>query len=139
MKISEEELKEKCGIEGYYILSSRHMTNKFYNIRDLYCRNHNLILDYFEERIIDKNFDTVVGIEIGGSLIASGLGERLNKEIAIFRVERPSLGQPRGKCLLIDDVSSTGQSIHILEKWISDCGASISQMIIAIDRRNNVL
>jgi len=138
MKITEEDLKQNCELEGYYILSSRRMTNKFYNIRDLYCKNHNMILDYFEERIIDKNFDTVIGIGIGGALIGSGLAERLNKSLAIFRVERPSLGQPQGKCLLIDDVSSTGQSLHILEKWISDCGYSISQTIIAIDRRKNV-
>ena len=135
MKITEEFLKTTCGIEGYYVLSSRRMTNKFYNIRDLYCRNHNLILDFFEERIIDKNFDTVVGIGIGGALIGSGLAERLNKTLAIFRVERPSLGRPFGKCILIDDVSSTGQSLHTLEKWISDCGASVLQTIVAIDRR----
>ena len=135
MKITEEDLKERCGMEGYYILSSRRMTNKFYNIRDLYCRNHNLILDYFEERIVDKNFDTVVGIGIGGSLIASGLGERLNKEIAIFRVERPSLGQPYGKCLIVDDVSSTGNSLNIIRKWSLDCGGTIQQEMIGIDRR----
>lgn len=137
MKITEEFLKQNCELEGYYILSSRRMTNKFYNICDLYCKNHNLILDFFEERIIDTNFDTVVGIGIGGALIGSGLAERLNKSLAIFRVERPSLGQPHGKCLLIDDVSSTGQSLHRLEKWIADCGAFVSQTILAIDRRRS--
>lgn len=138
MKITEKDLMNRCNIEGYFILSSRRVTNKFYNICDLYCRDHNLIIDYFEERIIDKSFDTIVGIGIGGALIGSGLAERLNKSIAIFRVERSSLGQPYGKCLLIDDVSSTGQSLRILEKWVSDCGASISQTIVAIDRRKDV-
>ena len=138
MKITEEELKRKCGIEGYYILSSRRMTNKFYNVRDLYCRNHNLILDYFEERIIDKSFDTIVGIGIGGALIGSGLAERLNKSLAIFRVERPSLGKPKGKCLIVDDVSSSGNNLNIIRKWTLDCGGIIQQEIIGIDRRKQI-
>ena len=135
MEITEEELKEKSGIQGYYILSSKRMTNKYYNIRDLYCRDHNLVLDYFEERIEDKNFDCIVSIGLGGGIIASGLAERLNKSIAIFRVERSSLGKPIGKCLLIDDVSTTGNSLNIIKKWVDDCDAETVQIIVGVDRR----
>lgn len=137
MKITEDELKEKSQIEGYYVLSSKEISGCYYNIKDLYCRNHKLILDYFEERI-NNDFDTVVSIELGGAILASGLAERLNKPLAIFRKGKPSIGNPYGRCLIIDDVSTSGNSLNIIRKWISDCGASIQQELVAIDRRKSV-
>ena len=135
MKITEKELIEKSKIDGYYVLSSNLISNKYYNLKDLYCRNHDLVLNYFEERIKSINFDTIVSIELGGALIASGLAERLNKPLAIYRKNEPSIGQPIGKCLIIDDVSTTGNSINKLIKWIKDCNAEIFDIIIGIDRR----
>ena len=135
MNVTEQELMEKCGVEGYFILSSKQMTSKYYNVKDLYCKEHNLVLDYFVERI-DNDFDTVVSIELGGALIATGLSERLNKALAIYRKERPNIGRPFGKCIVVEDVSTTGNSINILKKWIEDISdAEISQIIIGIDRR----
>lgn len=137
MKITEEELCEKSQIEGYYVLSSKTISGCYYNIKDLYCRNHKLIIDYFVERI-DDDIDTVVSIELGGAIIASGLAERLNKKLAIFRKEKPSLGVPKGKCLIIDDVSSTGNSLNIIRKWVLDSGTSVQQELVAIDRRKSI-
>ena len=126
---------DKSGIEGYYVLSSKEITNKYFNLKDLYCRDHNLVLDYFMERI-NKLTDCIVSIELGGALIATGLSERLNKPLAIYRKGRPNIGRPTGNCLLVDDVSSTGNSINILIKWVEDFDdASIGQIIIGIDRR----
>lgn len=137
MKYNKDELKEKSGIEGYYVLSSKHITNKYYDVKSLYCRDHNLVLDYFEERI-NNEIDCIVSIELGGALIAVGLSERLNKSVAIFRKEKPSIGRPIGKCLVIDDVSSTGNSLNIIKKWVQDCGAEVSQIIVGIDRRKKL-
>ena len=137
MKYNENELKEKSSVEGYFILSSRQVTGKYYNLKDLFCRDHNLVLDYFVERINGK-IDCVVSIELGGALIAVGLSERLNKSVAIFRKEKPSIGRPVGKCLVIDDVSSTGNSLNIVKKWVQDCGAEVVQEIVGIDRRKKL-
>ena len=137
MKYHENELKEKSSVEGYFILSSRQVTGKYYNVKDLFCRDHNLVLDYFIERI-NNNIDCIVSIELGGALIAVGLSERLNKPIAIFRKEKPSVGRPIGKCLVIDDVSSTGNSLNIVKKWVQDCGAEVVQEIVGIDRRKKI-
>ena len=138
MKYSEELLKTKCSVEGYYVLSSRQVTEKYYNLKDLYCRNHNFILDYFFERIKSDDFDCIVGLELGGSLIAVGLGVKMNKPIAIFRKEKPSLGKPFKKCLIVEDVSSTGASINILKKWIADADAEVFDVIIGIHRRKPI-
>lgn len=135
MKYNEDELKEKAHVEGYYVLSSKQVTNKYYDVRSLYCNDHNLVLGYFEERINNNDIDCIVSIELGGALIASGLSERLNKQLAIFRKDRPSIGRPVGKCLIVDDVSTTGNSLKIVKKWVEDCGAEIVQEIIGIDRR----
>ena len=135
MNITEQELMEKSGVKGYYILSSKQITSKYYNLKDLYCREHNLVLDYFVERIANE-LDTVVSIELGGALIAVGLSERLNKGLAIYRKDKPNIGKPFGKCLIVEDVSTTGNSINILKKWIDDISdTEISQIIIGIDRR----
>ena len=135
MKYNENELKEKSSIEGYYVLSSKQITNKYYDVKSLYCKNHNLVLDYFVERINSTEIDCIVSIELGGALIAVGLSERLNKSVAIFRKEKPSIGRPVGKCLIVDDVSTSGNSINIIKKWVEDCDAEISQVIVGIDRR----
>ena len=137
MKHQENELEEKSGIEGYYILSSRQVTGKYFDLKSLYCKDHNLVLDYFVERI-NSEIDCIVSIELGGALIAVGLSERLNKPVAIFRKERPSIGTPVGRCLLVDDVSSTGNSLNIVKKWVQDCGAEIVQEIVGIDRRKKL-
>ena len=137
MKYQENELKEKSAIEGYYVLSSKKVTNKYFDLKSLYCKDHNLVLDYFVERI-NNSIDCIVSIELGGALIAVGLSERLNKPVAIFRKERPSIGRPIGKCLVVDDVSTSGNSLNIVQKWVQDCGAEISQIIVGIDRRKKI-
>ena len=134
MKVTEQELIEKCGIEGYYVLSNKQVTNKYYDIKSLQCSNHNLVLDYFEERI-NSDFDMIVSAELGGSLIAAALSERLDKPFAVLRKDRPNIGCPHGKVLMIDDVCTSYNIMNKMIKWIKDCNASISQIIIAIDRR----
>ena len=136
MKYHEYELREKCGMNGILVLS-RKVDTKYYNIADLYCRDHNLVLDYFEERIINE-IDCIVSIELGGALIAVGLSERLNKSVAIFRKEKPSVGRPVGRCLVVEDVSSSGNSLNVIKKWVQDCGAEVSQIIVGIDRRKKL-
>lgn len=137
MKYHKDKLKEKSAIEGYYVLSSKQITNKYYDVKSLYCKDHNLVLNYFVERI-NNNIDCIVSIELGGALIAVGLSERLNKSLAIFRKERPSIGRPFGECLVVDDVSSTGNSLNIIKKWVEDCGAEVVQEIVGIDRRKKL-
>ena len=138
MICSEEGLKRRCSVEGYYVLSARQVTKKYYNLKDLYCRNHNLVIDYFLERIKSNDFDCIVSLELGGSLIAVGLGVKLDKPVAIFRKEKPSLGKPIGKCLIVEDVSSTGNSLNILRKWVEDSNAEVFDVIVGIDRRKSI-
>ena len=137
MKHHEDELKEKSSAEGYYVLSSKRLTTKYYNVKSLYCKDHNLVLSYFEERIsgLKANIDCIVSIELGGALIAAGLSERLDKPLAVFRKERPSIGIPTGRCLIVDDVSTTGNSLNVIKKWVEDCGAKVEQVIVGVDRR----
>ena len=137
MKITEEELMERCGIEGYFILSSKISTNKYYDVKSLLAVDHNFVLEYFLERI-ETEFDMIVSAELGGSLIASALSERLNKPFAVLRKDRPNLGIPRDKVLIIDDVCTSFNTANKMIKWVNDCGAEIVQIIIAIDRRKKI-
>lgn len=137
MKYHKDKLKNESSAEGYYVLSSRSVTTKYFDIKSLYCKDHDLVLSYFEERI-DTAIDCIVSIELGGALIAAGLSERINKPLAVFRKERPSIGRPVGRCLIVDDVSTTGNSLNIVKKWVEDCGAEVVQVIVGVDRRKKL-
>ena len=137
MKITEEDLMNRCGIEGYFILSSKISTNKYFDVKSLLAENHNFVMDYFLERI-NSEFDMIISAELGGSLIASALSERLNKPFAILRKERPNIGTPRGKVLIVDDVCTSYNTVNKMIKWIKDCNAEIVQIVIAIDRRKRI-
>lgn len=134
MKITEEDLMNRCGIEGYFILSSKISTNKYFDVKSLLAENHNFVMDYFLERI-NSEFDMIISAELGGGLIASALSERLNKPFAILRKDRPNIGTPRGKVLIVDDVCTSYNTVNKMIKWVKDCNAEIVQIVIAIDRR----
>ena len=137
MKITEKNLMDRCGLEGYFILSSKISTNKYYDVKSLLAEDHNFVIEYFLERI-DSEFDVILSAELGGSLIASALSERLNKPFAILRKDRPNLGHPFGKVLIIDDVCTTHNTVNKMIKWVKDCNAKIVQIVIAIDRRKPI-
>jgi orotate phosphoribosyltransferase len=137
METNEEELKKKCRINGMYILSSKLIANDYYDLADLYCRDPNLVLEYFRERT-RGHFDCIASIELGGALIAAGLGSFYGMPVAIWRKERPLLGKPFGKVLVVDDVKTTGNSLHIVEKWVESCGAEVMQVLVGIDRSDEL-
>ena len=137
MKITEKDLMDRCGLEGYFILSSKTSTNKYYDVKSLLAEDHNFVIEYFLERI-NSEFDMILSAELGGSLIASALSERLNKPFAILRKDRPNIGTPQGRVLIIDDVCTSYNTANKMIKWARDCKAEIVQIIIAIDRRKKI-
>lgn len=137
MKITEKELMDRCSLEGYYVLSSKQITNKYYDVKSLIAEDHNFVIEYFLERI-NSEFDMIVSAELGGSLIASALSERLDKPFAILRKDRPNIGTPRGKVLIIDDVCTSYNTVNKMIKWVKDCNAEIVDIIIGIDRRKPI-
>lgn len=137
MEINEEELREKCRVNGMYMLSSRLVANDYFDLADLYCRNPTMVLEYFRKRIVG-HFDCIASIEVGGALIAAGLGAYFDVPVAIWRKERPLLGVPSGRVLIVDDVRTTGNSLHIVERWVKSCEAEVMQVLVGIDRSSEV-
>lgn len=140
--MKEEELKSLCRKEGYCTLSSGDISDHYYDLKELYCKEPKLVLDYFDERIKSfhtflwqTSFDVFASIELGGAIIASGLAVRFNKELSILRKGRESINKPSGKrVIIIDDVTTTGESIEKLKYWCKD--AKIVKVIVGIDRSN---
>jgi len=137
MEINEEELKKECRINGMYILSSKLIANDYYDLADLYCRDPGLVLGYFRERARGY-FDCIASIELGGALIAAGLGAIWDVPVCVWRKERPLLGKPFGKVLVVDDVKTTGNSLQIVERWVESSGAEVMQVLVGIDRSDEL-
>lgn len=137
METKEEELREKCRINGIYMLSSKLVANDYYDLADLYCRDPELVLEYFRERTVG-HFDCIASIELGGALIAAGLGAFYGMPVAIWRKERPLLGKPFGKVLVVDDVKTTGNSLNIVQRWVESSGAEVMQVLVGIDRSSEL-
>ena len=133
--MKEDELRKLSLETGEFTLSSGEVSNYYYNIKELYCKTPFVVLDYFRERITTE-FDCIVSAELGGALIAVGLGIYYKKPVCILRKREshPMRMYPHGKCLIVDDVKTTGNTIKRLEEWVEENGAEVSQVVVGIDR-----
>jgi len=134
--MKEEELKKLCRKEGRFKLSSGKISDHYYDLKELYCKEPNSVLSYFDERIWQTRFDMFASIELGGAMIASGLAARFDKKLAILRKGRESINKPTvgSRVIIIDDVSTTGASIERIEDWCEE--AEIVKVIVGIYRSN---
>ena len=135
--MDEDKLRKLSLETGEFTLSSGEVSDHYYNIKELYCKAPEIVIDYFRERINTK-FDCIVSAEFGGALIAVGLGIYYKEPVCIFRKGKrefhPMQTYPHGDCLIVDDVKTSGNTIKRLEEWVEENGAKIIQIVVGIDR-----
>ena len=90
-------------------------------------------------RILKFDFNTIVGIEFGGSLLALLLVESFRQskvDIGFYRKDG-SLVMPGAarRCILVDDVVTTGSSLNEVQRALEAAGHTVVQAVWVVDRR----
>ena len=105
----------------------------------------NKLADMIWEQIKDIDFDVICGIPYGGIPIASIISSQRNIPMIMLRKERKKYGtnkqiegmyKPNCKCLLLEDVITTGSSIHNAIHILEKCNIKIAHVTVICDRRN---
>ena len=144
--MSIEILKETGALlEGHFLLSSgRHSDRYAQNAKLLqYPAKAAEVLAVVAEQLKDVEIDVVCGPAMGGIIVAYELGRQLGKR-AIFTervdnvmtLKRFSI-KPGEKCIIAEDVVTTGKSSKETAKVIEELGGEVVGIACIVDRRVN--
>lgn len=121
--------------QGNFKLHSGQYNDTFYDVKEMIVDNKLYeILDYIISNLDIYRFNTVVGIESAGAIIASHLPMKIHDlRLAIITKENKIVGKVVEPYLLIDDVISTGRSI---QDAIDSIGTHPTNIFSVVDRRD---
>ncbi len=102
------------GLKSNYYLDMRRLLGDYKSYRET------LELLAYKAESAFKEFDIIVGVATGGIPWAAGLALVMGKSLAYVRLEKKGHGTlgvvegapPYGKCIIVDDVATTGASIE---------------------------
>ncbi|MBT4575771.1 MAG: orotidine-5'-phosphate decarboxylase [Candidatus Cloacimonetes bacterium] len=133
---------------GSFTLKSGLTSPFYFDLRDMISFPFILegIADLLVERIKDMEFDVLTGIPYTALPIASLVASKLQKPLVYMRKEEKAYGtgnnvigkfEKGAKCLVIDDLITTGASkIETAEKYKKE-GIVIKDFVVVIDRSLN--
>ncbi len=133
---------------GQFTLKSGRISPFYFDLRDMISLPKILegVADLLAERIKDMDFDVLTGIPYTALPIASLVASKLNKPLVYIRKEEKAYGTGKNvigkfkkgaKCLVIDDLITTGASkIETAEKYEKE-GVIIKDFVVIIDRSAN--
>ncbi len=133
---------------GSFTLKSGLTSPFYFDLRDMISFPFILegIADLLVERIKDMEFDVLTGIPYTALPIASLVASKLQKPLVYMRKEEKAYGtgnnvigkfEKGAKCLVIDDLITTGASkIETAEKYEKE-GILIEDFVVVIDRSSN--
>ena len=136
--------KEKYKKTGMFVLSSGHITDTYYDMKEAMGEPHNLteIVNEIKSKYNMSNFDVIIGIDYGGVPLAVGLSLDTGIPYAVLRKELKNHGtkkriegfQGKGRVILLDDVKTTGTSMNKAKEYLIEQGYSVMITHILIDR-----
>ena len=133
---------------GRFKLKSGQTSPFYIDLRDIvaYPKLMSMLTDLIVQNIQFKEFDLISGIPYTALPIATLVSDRLEKPMIYMRKEKKAYGTGKSiegrfkrgdKCLVIDDVMSTGASkLETAESFKTE-GLEISEFVIVIDRSND--
>ena len=133
---------------GQFTLKSGLLSPFYFDLRDMISFPEILegVADLLADRIKDMDFDVLTGIPYTALPIASLVASKLNKPLVYMRKEEKAYGTAKNiigkfekgaKCLVIDDLITTGASkIETAEAYEKE-GVIIKDFVVVIDRSSN--
>lgn len=133
---------------GNFTLKSGLTSPFYFDLREMISFPYILegIADLLVKRIKDMEFDVITGIPYTALPIASLVASKMQKPLVYMRKEEKAYGTGKSvigkfkkgsKCLVIDDLITTGASkIETAEKYVK-AGIKIEDFVVVIDRSLN--
>lgn len=130
---------------GNFTLSSGLRSNYYLDLRRLLgdSRSYRRVVDLLAMKALEdyNDFDVVVGVATAGIPWASGIALTLGKAMAYVRSEVKAHGAskivegdpPPGKCIVVDDVATTGASLESSIKNLTGVCEVVGALVI-VDR-----
>ncbi|EHR79222.1 orotate phosphoribosyltransferase [Thermococcus litoralis DSM 5473] len=139
--------KEKAIEFGHFILSSGKESDYYINIKKLITNPKALRLIAFlikaKTEELGLGYDKIAGPELGAVPIAVSLALETEKPILIVRKKKKSYGTgrqiegvitPGDRVLLVEDVTTTGNSVLRAAKVLEGEGAKVVAIMVVVDR-----
>lgn len=129
---------------GDYKLSSGKHVNTYWDLKEM-MGDPQLLAEEVRRIVRLRKMEDVkiiVGIDYGGVPLAIALSLMTNIPYAVLRKEAKNHGmakriegcQTRGKCLLLDDVKSTGKSMEEAKKYLEEWRYQVIETHVLMER-----
>ncbi len=135
---------DKWKKEGVFVLSSGRTIHNYYDLKEMMGDPDELTKEvmHIKKKIDWSKIDVIVGIDYGGTPLAIALSTLTGHPYAIIRKNEKDHGTKKrvegspiiGNVLLLDDVRTTGNSIHEARVYLENKGYKIIETIVLLDR-----
>ena len=149
MMTKEEALKllmdRDAVLEGHFLLTSGRHSDKYCQCAKLfrYADTSEIICRELAEYYKDEKIDLVVGPAIGGIIMAYEMGRQLGvpnifaeRENGDMTLRRGFIVEPGQRCLVCEDVVTTGGSVKEVIALLQSMGAEVVGVGSVVDRSN---